>query len=49
MLVEDTLHTCAQYLTAARKEEYTDYRAKTFHSLVLRGKLRTVVRWITER
>ena len=49
MLVEDTLHTCAEYLTVARIEDTADHRAQTFHSLVLRGKLRTVVRWITER
>ena len=26
-----------------------EHRAQTFHNLVLRGKLWTVVRWITER
>ena len=49
MLVEDTLRSCTQYLTAVRREETAEYRAKTFHSLVLREKLRTAVRWITER
>ena len=44
MLVEDTLSSCTQYLTAARREETVDDRAKKFHSLVLRGKLRTAVR-----
>ena len=29
-------------------EETADHRAKTYHSLVLHGKLRTAVRWITE-
>ena len=48
MLVEDTLRTCAEYLTVAQKEEMAEHRAQTFHSLVLRGKLRTTVRWITE-
>ena len=49
MLVEDTLRTCTEYLTVARREETADHRAQTFHSLVLRGELRTAVRWITER
>ena len=48
MLVEETLRTCMQYLTATRRDEYKEYWAKTFHSLVLRGKLRTAVRWIME-
>ena len=49
MLVEETLQTCAQYLNTNRREEYDEHRAKTLHSLVLRGKLLTAVRWITER
>ena len=49
MLVEDTLHTCAQYLTSARREESEEHRLQTFHSLVLQVKLRTTVRWITDR
>ena len=49
MLVEDTLHTCAEYLTVARREETAEHRTQMYHSLVLRGKLRTAVRWITER
>ena len=48
MLVNDTLSTCAEYLTVARREETTEHRAQKFHSLVLRGKLRAAVRWITE-
>ena len=47
MLVEEILHTCAKYLTAAHREESEENRAKTLHSLVLRGKLQTVVRCIT--
>ena len=43
----ETLRTCAQYLTAARREETDYHRANTYHSLVLRGKLQTAVRWIT--
>ena len=31
------------------REETAEHRAKTFHGLVLRGKLRTAVRWIMER
>ena len=49
MLVEDTLRSSTQYLTAVRREETAEHCAKTFHGLVLRGKLRTAVRWITER
>ena len=48
MLVEDTLRSSTQYLTAVRREETAEHRAKTFHGLVLRSKLRTAVRWITE-
>ena len=36
------------HLTAVRREETTEHRAKTSHGLVLRGKLRTAVIWITE-
>ena len=49
MPVEDTLRYCTQYLTVVRREETAEHRAKTYHSLVLRGKLQTTVRWITER
>ena len=48
MLVEDTLRSSAQYLTSVQQEETVEHRTKTFHGLVLRGKLRTPVRWITE-
>ena len=49
MLVKETDHTCNQYLSKARRDNSEEHRAKTFHSLVLRGKLRTVLQWITER
>ena len=49
MLVEDTLRSSTQYLTAIRPEETGENRAKTFHSLMLCGKLRMAVRLITER
>ena len=49
MLVGDTLRSCEEYLTSARREETAEHRSQTYHSLVLRGKLRSVVRWITER
>ena len=48
MLVEDALRSCTQYLTAVRRDETAEHWAKTYHSLVLRGILRTAVRWITE-
>ena len=44
VLVKDTLRTCAEYLTFARGEETAEHQAQTYHSLVLRGKLRTAVR-----
>ena len=49
MLVEDTLRSSTQYLAAVCRKETAEHRAKTFHGLVLRGKLWTAVRWITER
>ena len=49
MLVEDTLLSCTQYLTAVRREETAEHRAKTYRSLVFHGKLRKAVRWITEQ
>ena len=49
MLVKDTLRACEEYLTVAWREETVDLRAQTYHSLVLRRKLWTAVRWITER
>ena len=33
----------------AQNEEMAEHRAQTYHSLVLRVKLRMAVRWITER
>ena len=48
-MAEDTLRTCAEYLTVARREETADHQAQTYHSLVLRRKLWTAVRWITEQ
>ena len=38
-----------RHITATHREEYEEHMAQTFHSLVLRGKLRTAVRWITDR
>ena len=49
MLVEDTLRLCEKYLTADWREETTEHRSQTYHSLVLRGKLWSEVRWIMER
>ena len=40
---------CAHYLTAACKEESEEHRDKTYHSLVLLGKLQTEKRWIKKR
>ena len=49
MLVKDTLQACKEYLPVAWRKEMAEHRVQTYHSLVLRGKLRTAVRWITER
>ena len=46
--MEDTLRACGEYLTVARREETAEHWAQTYHSLVLREKLRTAVRWITK-
>ena len=35
--------------TVAHREESAEHRAQTYHSLVIRGKLRIAVRWIKER
>ena len=48
MLVEDTLRSCTKYLTIVCREETAEHRAKSYRSLVLRRKIRTAVRWITE-
>ena len=49
MMAEDMLQACGEYLTVAWREETPENRAQTYHSLVLRGKLRTAVRWISKR
>ena len=49
MLVDDPLRTCIEYPTVAQREKKADHRAQTYHSLVLRGNLRTAVQWITEK
>ena len=49
MLVKDTLRACEEYLNVARREETVERQAQIYHSLVLREKLRTAVRWITDR
>ena len=44
MMLEYTLRACREYLAIARREETAEHQAQTYHSLVLRGKLRTAVR-----
>ena len=39
MLMEETLRTYVQYLTVAHREDTKEHRVKTYHSLVLQGKL----------
>ena len=48
MLMEKTLRTCVQYLTAAFREDYKEQRSKTYHRLVLRINIWTAVRWLTD-
>ena len=48
MLVEGTLRVCGGYLTVAWREDTAEHRAQTYHSLVIHGKLRTAVWWITK-
>ena len=38
-----------EYFTVAPREEMAEHRAQTYHRLVLRGKFRTTVWWITEQ
>ena len=47
MLMEDTLCMCAQYLTVACREDSEEHQAQAYHTLVLQGKMRMVVQWIT--
>ena len=47
--MEYTLHTCTEYLNVACREESAEHQAQTYHSLLLQGKLRTAMQWITER
>ena len=49
MLVEDTSHTFKPNLSTSKGEESPEHRTKIYHSLVLRGKLRSEVWWITDR
>ena len=49
MFVGYTLRSCEEYLTADRREETAEHWAQTYHILLLRGKLRSAVRWITEQ
>ena len=48
-MVEDMACTCKQYLFASRRNKLRENQAKNLHRLLLRGKLQTVVQWITER
>ena len=48
-MAEDTACTCAQYLSTSRGEDTPEHWANILQSLVLRGKLCSAVRWITNR
>ena len=43
MLVGNNLRSYEEYLTVSRREDMEDHRAQNYHSLVLRGKLRSAV------
>ena len=47
--MEDNLRMYAEYLIVASREKSVNHRAQTYHSWLLRGKLRTLVQWIKER
>ena len=49
MLAEDTARTREKYLSTSRGEDSTEHRDNIYHSLVLRGKLKSSVQWITKR
>ena len=46
---EDMACTCAQNISTRRREETAEHRGKIFRSLVLRDKLHSDFRWITDR
>ena len=49
MMVKDTMHTWNHFLTASCWDDTEDQRWRTYTSLVLHGKLRAAVWWITDR
>ena len=48
-MAEDTVRTCAQYISTSREGDTTKHQAKIFHSLVIWGKLRSAIWRITNR
>ena len=48
-MVDETARTCYQYLFASCCDDSEEHQVRTFYSLVLRGKLRTVAHCIIER
>jgi hypothetical protein len=49
MLVQDTERTALAQLAKSRGGSTPEQRAKTYNRLILQGKLRAAVRWLTER
>ena len=48
-LVQDTISSCESFLSSRRKEHSPEQRNKIFQSLMLRGEIRSAVRFITDR
>ena len=48
-MVKDTVQTCKKYLAKACGEETEEKRAIIYTRLILCGKLRAAVHWITDR
>ena len=49
MMVEDTVSTCAQYLSPSRGGGTPEHWLNIFHILVIRCKIRSPVWWVSNR
>ena len=48
IMVEETARTCNKYLSNYHRYKSEEHRVRTFHSLMIRVKLQTVVHWVTD-